>query len=115
MQLTAKLLQILPLQSGSGKNGEWKKQDIIVEPEGQYSKKICVTVWGDKINMEQFQLGSLLKIDFDIESREFNGKWYNDVKAYKIESVSNAAQKIPESSGEDENDFFKESPDVLPF
>ena len=42
MQITAKLSQKLPLQTGTGRNGEWKKQDIIVETEGQYPKKICI-------------------------------------------------------------------------
>lgn len=87
MQLTAKLTQLLSIQTGSGKNGEWKKQDIIVETEGQFPKRICVSIWGDKINKGQLQIGNELKIDFDIESREYNGKWYTDIKASKIESV----------------------------
>jgi hypothetical protein len=85
MQLIAKLIQILPLQTGTGKNGEWKKQDIIVETEGQYPKKICISVWGDKINASQLVVGNKLKIDFDVESREYNSRWYTDVKAWRIE------------------------------
>ncbi len=50
MKLTAKISQLLPLQTGSGKNGEWKKQDFIVETGDAYPKKICISVWGDKIN-----------------------------------------------------------------
>lgn len=88
MHLTAKLLHLLPSQTGTGKNGEWKKQDIIVETNGQYPKKICISVWGDKTNSAILQEGNLLKIDFDIESREYNGKWYTDVKAIKIENQS---------------------------
>ena len=76
---------LLPLQTGTGKNGQWKKQDIIVETEATYPKKICVSVWGDKIDTANIQPGNLLKIDFDVESREFNGRWYTDVKAWKIE------------------------------
>ncbi len=91
MQLTAKLIQLLPLQSGTGKNGQWKKQDIIVETEATYPKKICVSVWGDKIDASGLQLGNLLKIDFDVESREYNGRWYTDVKAWKIEVAGTAA------------------------
>ncbi len=112
MQLTAKLIQILPLQSGTGKNGQWKKQDIIVETEATYPKKICVSVWGDKIDANQLQPGNLLKIDFDVESREYNSRWYTDVKAWKIEvaggSPSNSPEKItgnmgPENSGNDDD------------
>ena len=85
MQLTARLIQLLPLQTGAGKNGEWKKQDIILETDGQYPKKVCFSVWGDKINVAQLQIGNQLIVDFDVESREFNGKWYTDLKAWKIE------------------------------
>jgi hypothetical protein len=97
MQLTAKLTQVLPLESGIGRNGEWKKQNVIVETDGQYPKKICISIWGDKINPTQLQTGNLLTIDFDIESREFNGKWYTDVKAWKIETPDSAPNvKMPE-------------------
>jgi len=95
MQLTAKLTQLLPIQTGTGKNGEWKKQDIIVETEGQFPKKICVSVWGDKINESQLQIGKELKIDFDIESREYNNKWYTDIKAWKIEMGDSNIQTTP--------------------
>ncbi|MDR0799219.1 MAG: DUF3127 domain-containing protein [Dysgonamonadaceae bacterium] len=96
MQLTAKLFQILPAETGTGRNGEWKKQSIIVETEGQYPKKVCITVWGDKINAAQLHTGQNLMIDFDIESREFNGRWYTDVKAWKVEPVAGAvAAEMP--------------------
>ncbi|WP_121353024.1 DUF3127 domain-containing protein [Flavisolibacter nicotianae] len=85
MQVSAKLIQLLPLQTGTGRNGQWKKQDIIVETDGQYPKKICISVWGDKINADLLKIGNRLKIDFDVESREFNGRWYTDVKAWKVE------------------------------
>lgn len=85
MQLTAKLIQVLPLQTGTGKNGQWKKQDIIVETEGQYPKKVCVSIWGDKINESLLKAGNMLNISFDVESREYNGRWYTDVKAWKVE------------------------------
>jgi len=84
MQLTAKLIQLLPLQSGTGKNGEWKKQDIILQTEGQFPKKVCVSIWGDKIDTKQLVVGNMLQVDFDVESREYNGRWYTDVKAWKI-------------------------------
>jgi hypothetical protein len=90
MQLTAKLIQVLPLQTGTGKNGQWKKQDIIVETDGQFPKKVCISIWGDKINESQLQVGSQLAISFDVESREYNSKWYTDVKAWKIEAAGAA-------------------------
>jgi hypothetical protein len=96
MQLTAKLIQILPLQTGTGKNGTWKKQDIILETYGQYPKKVLVSIWGDKINSELLIVDRKMKVDIDIESREYNGKWYTDVKAWNIqldESSLNSDQK----------------------
>ncbi|MDI9358268.1 MAG: DUF3127 domain-containing protein [Phycisphaerales bacterium] len=62
MQLTAKLIQVLPMQTGTGKNGAWKKQDIIVETDDKYPKKICVAIWGDKVNDSQLQVGNTLNI-----------------------------------------------------
>jgi len=59
MQLTAKLTHLLPIQTGSGKNGEWKKQEIIVETDGQYPKKVCISNLGDKINEGQLQIRKL--------------------------------------------------------
>ena len=84
MQITARLIEVLPLQSGMGRNGEWKKQDIIVETDGQYPKKICITMWGDKFSNVPLNEGENYTIDFDVESREYNGRWYTDVKAWRI-------------------------------
>ena len=89
MQITAKLTQLLPIQTGTGKNGEWKKQDIIVETEGQYPKKVCISIWGDKINESQLKIGNILKINFNVESREYNNRWYTEITAWKIELSDN--------------------------
>ena len=115
MQLTAKLTLQLPIQTGSGKNGDWKKQDIIVEKDGQYPKKVCISIWGDNINDDQLQIGNLLKIDFDIESREYNGKWYTDIKAWKIEIVSTSTQNIPDNTVNNDAFIANGEEDVLPF
>jgi len=85
MQLTAKLIEVLAIQTGQGKNGEWRKQDIIVETDGQYPKKICISLWGDKISDANLQLGQYYNYDIDIESREYSGRWYTDVKAWRID------------------------------
>lgn len=113
MQLTAKLIQILPLQTGTGKNGEWKKQDIIVETESQYPKKVCISMWGDKINNSVLQVGNKLNISFDVESREYNGRWYTDVKAWKVEAAGDAS--TGNSGSDDYTDMTFTSEDDLPF
>ena len=115
MQLTAKLIQLLPLQTGSGKNGEWRKQDLIVETDGQYPKKICISVWGDKINANQLVVGNKLKIDFDIESREYNSRWYTDVKAWKVEVVGGGAQSRDEFVVPNEEPIPSGGEDEIPF
>ncbi len=95
MDIKGKLIQLLPLQTGTGKNGEWKKQDIIIETQSQYPKKVCISIWGDKINTSQLQIGKMLNISFDVESREYNGRWYTDVKAWKIDAADAAGGDAP--------------------
>lgn len=93
MQLEkVRVVQVMPVVTGQGRNGEWRKQEIIVETtNSQYPKKVCISVWGDKINPALMQEGNILNIDFDVESREYNSRWYTDVKAWKIESVQGGA------------------------
>ena len=86
MQLTAKLTQLLAIQTGTGKNGEWKKQDIIIETEGQYPRKICVSVWGENIDYDKLKVGNYLILDIEIKSTEYNNKWYTNIIATKIET-----------------------------
>lgn len=122
MQLTAKLIQVLPLQSGTSKNGEWRKQDIVVETDGQYPKKVCISIWGDKASESVLQIGNILDISFDVESREYNGRWYTDVRAWKVDIAAPMAaqggapgadyQQAPPAAPAD---FGSDSADDLPF
>lgn len=118
MELSGKIIQIMPLQSGNGKNGVWKKQDYILETNAQYPKKVCVTVWGDNIDSFSLQNGEQVTISIDVESREYNGKWYTDVKAWKVQKGESQAPAaaISKSSGPDVTSFSDDSADdVLPF
>ena len=115
MQLTAKLIQLLTLQTGTGKNGEWKKQDIIVETDGQYPKKVCISIWGDKINEQQLVVGNQLTIDFDVESREYSGRWYTDLKAWKIEVTNPNTHPTNNLKNIEPLDLSEEKDDGLPF
>jgi hypothetical protein len=114
MQLTAKLTQLLPLQSGSGKNGIWKKREIIVETEDQYARKVCIAIWGDKIDESILLIGNKLSIQFDLESREYNNRWYTDVKAWKIEVVENTVSNSTTLTNIQTTDLVDET-DGLPF
>ena len=120
MELTAKLIQVLPLQSGVSKNGEWKKQDIVVETDGQYPKKVCISIWGDKASEATLQVGNILNISFDVESREYNGRWYTDVKAWKVDlAAPNPAGSYPTDQGAGQMvpppNFSSDDADDLPF
>lgn len=92
MEITGRIIQLLPLQTGQGKNGVWKKQDFVIETDGQYPKKVCISAWGDKISENVLVEGKEVTVSFDIESREFNGRWYTDVKAWKVEAGSGSAE-----------------------
>ncbi len=87
MELTGKITAVLPLVTGEGKTGTaWKKQDYVLEfMSGQYQKKICFNLWGEKIDQFPVELGSEVKVHFDVESREYNGKYYTDIKAYRVD------------------------------
>jgi len=104
VELTGKITNILPIQSGVGKNGEWKKQEIIIQTEEQYPKSICITLWGNTIS-SNIKQGDKIKASIDIESREFNGKWYTTVRAWKIESLSASNENEVEKN-------FNEAPPI---
>ena len=88
LDITGKLVTKLPQQSGQGKNGAWIKQDFIVETQEQFPKKVCISLWGEKAKeLDSIAIGETMKIGINIESREFNGKWYTDVKAWKIKKA----------------------------
>ncbi|MBO4488661.1 MAG: DUF3127 domain-containing protein [Bacteroidales bacterium] len=90
LEITGILRQKLPIQQGTSKTGNpWMKQEFVIETQEQYPRKICANLWGDRTDMlNQFEVGHLVKVSFDLESREFNGKWYTDVKAWKIEPAT---------------------------
>lgn len=85
MEIQGIVIQVLAEQSGEGKNGTWRKQEFVIETEAQYPKKVCFTVWGDRIDLEKMQVGKRLNVSFDVESREYNGRWFTDVKAWRLD------------------------------
>ena len=100
MELTGKLIQVLEEQTGDGKNGKWSKCDFVIETVAdKYPKKVCITAWGDLIGtVKATPIDSELKVSFDISSREYNGRWYTDVKAWKVESGSGGGSAHPTRS-----------------
>ena len=121
MELKGKVIQLLPLQSGMGRKGQWRKQEFILETQSQYPKKVCLSIWGDKIDQFGVNEGDDVSVAVDLESREYNGRWYTDVKAWKIEvqgsgnSGSNNSG-IPEYAAPDFGpDDSKDNENDLPF
>ena len=107
LQITANLMQILPLQTGASKNGPWKKQDIILETAtDKYPKKVCISIWGDKIDENLLVVGNQLTVSFEVESREYNGKWYTDIKAWKIEKGAGNSNTNNTSKNNNSNENF---------
>ncbi len=102
LQIKGTVEQILEEKSGESKNGPWRKRDFILKTEGDYAKQICITQWGDSIDKADVQKGEEIVAHIDIQSREYNGNWYTDVKAWKIEKVSEqGATSMPGKGGED--------------
>ena len=87
LEIVGKVYQIMPQQSGVGKNGAWSKREFVIETLEQFPRKVCMSVWGDKADSleQQYPVGSMVKIGINIESREYQGKWYTDVRAWRIE------------------------------
>ena len=84
---TVTLIKIFPPKTGQGKNGTWKKQELLFETLETYPKKLFGAAWGDAVDLFSLVEGARYNIDFDVESREYNGRWYTDVKIRKLESA----------------------------
>lgn len=87
MELTGKIIDILPAQEGEGKNGTWKKQNVIIEHGDKFPRKVCVTLWGELATQEKSCIGKEIEASLDLESRENNGRWYTEVKAWKFKML----------------------------
>jgi hypothetical protein len=84
LEISGKIIELLEAKSGQSANGEWRKQEYVLETEAQYPKKVCFMAWGDKIDQFDIKRGEQLTVSIDLESREYNGRWYTDVKAWKV-------------------------------
>lgn len=87
MEITGTIIAVQPVQSGEGKNGTWKKQEYVIEYDrnAQYPRKMMFNLWGDRIDQFNIQMGQNLRVSFDIDCREYNGRWYNDIRAWRVE------------------------------
>ena len=87
MEVVGKIIQVLPAQEGIGRNGNpWKVQPYVLETLDQYPRKVHFEVFGeDRIKQNPCEIDQLVTVSFDIESREFNGRWYTSIRAWKIQ------------------------------
>ncbi|MDX1591903.1 MAG: DUF3127 domain-containing protein [Balneolaceae bacterium] len=117
LKITGTVKQILDMQSGEGKNGPWKKQDFILETPGKYPRQICVTQWGEQIDKSNVQEGETLTVWIDIQSREYNGRWYTDIKAWRVERGDSSGETSKGAMPDDEKviDFGADDDEEPPF
>lgn len=88
MEIVGKIVQVLPAQEGVSKStgNPWKIQSYVLETQEQYPRKVCFEIFGeDRIKNNPCQLDDLVTVSFDIESREFNGRWYTSIRAWRVQ------------------------------
>ena len=120
LEIKGKIVEILPEKSGQSANGEWRKQEYVLETDSNYPKKICFMAWGDKIREFNLKQGDSVEVSVDLESREYNGRWYTDVKAWKVAKDDMGANSAQSQGDQDFNSTEKDtsvsiSDDDIPF
>ncbi len=116
MEIAGTVVSLLPLQTGQGKNGVWKKQEFILETPGQYPKKVCLSLWGEKVDEIKLSIGEKITASINLESREYNGRWYTEARAWKVAKQTGAAnQNTPPPPTDDSFIPDNTASDDLPF
>ena len=106
LEIEGKIVKILEVETGTSKAGkEWKKQGFVLDTYNQFNPEVCFGVFGEEkiAELAKFKAGDTVKVGFNLSSREFNGKYYHNIDAWKIDSV--AATKEPAATEEDESDL----------
>ena len=87
VELTGTIVQILPYEGGTSKAGkEWRKVVFILETQEQYPRKVAISLLNDNIDKYAIQVGKVVTANLEIESREWGGKWYTEVRAWQVTS-----------------------------
>ena len=97
MELAGRVIAVLEPKGGTSRNGnEWKVQEYVIETHDQYPRRMCFDVFGDdKIKQFNIQVGEELNVSFDIDAREWQGRWFNSIRAWKVERVGAGAPMAP--------------------
>ncbi len=86
MEIKGKIIAALPEQGGTSKAGNaWRKREYVLETQETYPKKVCFNLFGDRIDQYPMAVGEDVTVSFDLESREYNGRWYTDVRAFRVD------------------------------
>ncbi len=96
LSVKGKIEKILNPESGVSRAGnEWTKQEFVIETDDQFPKKVCFTLFGDKTSLiSSVAVGEEVEVSFNVESREYNGKWFHNINAWKIDKAG--AENLPE-------------------
>jgi len=115
VELKGKLIKKLDTVTGEGRNGKWEKQEFIIETEDQYPKKICISLWNDKLSLlDNIAEGDALTASVNIESREYNSRWFTDIRAWRIERGADE-NAVPPPPPDSDLEMLDSPEDDLPF
>lgn len=85
MEMTGVVIAILPERSGTSQRGEWKSQSFVIETQEQYPKHLCFEVFGaDRIAQFNIKCGETITVQFDIDARQYQDRWFNSIKAWNV-------------------------------
>lgn len=85
MEMTGVVIAILPERSGTSQRGEWKSQSFVIETQEQYPKHLCFEVFGaDRITQFNIKGGEIITVQFDIDARQYQDRWFNSIKAWNV-------------------------------
>ena len=92
MEIQGKVIAVLPERSGVSARGEWKSQTYVIETQEQYPKKMAFDVFGaDRIAIFGIQFGEVINVSFDIDAHEYQGRYFNQIRAWNVTKVSQQA------------------------
>ena len=85
MEMTGVVIAVLPERSGTSQRGEWKSQSFVIETQEQYPKHLCFEVFGaDRIAQFNIKGGEKITVQFDIDARQYQDRWFNSIKAWNV-------------------------------
>jgi len=113
MEITGKVIKLGNFMEGQGANGPWRKQELIIQTDEQYPKTVCLQCWGDQAaEAQNLQPEQNVRIQFRLESREFNGKWYTDARAWRIENMQAQPAAAPQQQYQQPQQPMHQTPPI---